>query len=245
MFEAVTRLAVLFIQLCDSGCIKYLSWQSKFSCNLENGADAFREAIKSVEKECTRLENDLKEWKSELDRKRTQFPFLNYYTVRQLLMLQKNLKDVILKEDLKALRNLPAQVFSLLDEVYPGIDQETFRTILLKSSHRRRYGEDSSQDTSWMRVAKSDDKFMEASIDEIGKFIAELEEEGHDEDVAKAATMRCGLQDSSVASVWAYQHCGNKEEIAELANQLNGVLERKQEKGSQYEILMLLFHFEI
>ena len=233
MFEAVTRLAVLYIQLCDSGCIKYLSWQSKFTCNLENGAEAFREAIKSVEKECTKLETDLKEWKSELDKKRTQFPFLNYYTVRQLLMLQKDLKYVILKEDLKALRNLPAQVFSLLDEVYPGIDQDTFRTILLESSHRRRYGENSSKDSSWMRVAKSDDKFMEASIDEIEKFIAELEEEGHDEDVAKAATMHCGLKDCSVASVWAMDNCDNEEGIAELAYQLNGVLERKRDEGSR------------
>ena len=234
MFEAVTRVAVLFIQLCDSGCIKYLSWDLKFTCNLDDGVDAFRETIEAVEKECTRLETDLEEWKFELDRKRTQFPFLNYYTVRQLLMLQTNLKYVILKEDLKALRDLPAQVFSLLDEVYPGIDQETFRTILLKSSHRRRYGEKSSQGSLWKRVARSDDKFMEASKDEIEKFIAELEEECHDEDVAKAATMHCGLKDRSVASVWAMEHCDNEEEITELANQLDGVLERKEEEGSQY-----------
>ena len=234
MFEAVTRVAVLFIELCESGCIKYLTWNSEFTCNFDHGVDAFRETIKSVEKECIKLEDDLEEWKFELDVKRTEFPFLNYYTVRQLLMLQTNLSYVILTEDLTALRNLPAQVFSLLDEVYPGIDQETFRTILLKSSHRRWYGENSSQDSSWMRVAKSDDKFMEASIDEIGKFIAELEEEGHDEDVAKAATMHCGLKDRSVASVWAMEHCDNEKEITELANQLNDVLERKEDEGSQY-----------
>jgi len=78
---------------------------------------------------------------------------------------------------------------------------------------------------------------MEASIDEIGKFIAELEEEGHDEDVAKAATMHCGLKDRSVASVWAMEHCDN-EEITELANQLNDVLERKEDEGSQYSSQM-------
>ena len=234
MFEAVTRVAVLFIELCDSGCIKYLTWNSKFTCNLDHGVDAFRETIKSVEKECIKLEADLEEWKFELDMKRTEFPFLNYYTVRQLLMLQTHLKYVILKENLKALRDLPAQVFSLLDEVYPGIDLETFRNILLKSSHRRRYGDKSSQDISWKRVARNDDKFIEVSADAIEKFIAELEEEGHDEDVAKAATMHCGLKDRSVASVWAMEHCDNEEEIAELANQLNGVLERKEDEGSQY-----------
>ena len=234
MFEAVTRVAVLFIELCDSGCIKYLTWNSKFTCNLNHGVNAFRETIKSVEKECIKLEADLEEWKFELDMKRTEFPFLNYYTVRQLLMLQTNLKHVILKENSKALRDLPAQVFSLLDEVYPGIDLETFRNILLKSSHRRWYGDNSSQDSSWKRLARNDDKFIEVSADAIEKFIAELEEEGHDEDVAKAATMHCGLKDRSVTSVWAMEHCDNEEEIAKLANQLNGVLERKEDEGSQY-----------
>ena len=233
MFEAVSRVAILFIQLCNSGCIRYLTWHAEFTCNLNDGVDAFGKTVETIYKECATLERDLEEWRFELDRKRTQFPFLNYYTIRQLLMLQTSLKYAILKEDFKAVRNLPPQVFSLLDEVCQGINEETFRTMLLKSSYRRRYGEKSSQDNSWMRVPRTDDQFIEVSLSAIVRFIDNLEEEGHNESVAKAATMQCGLRDRSVASVWAYEHCHNEEQIKELANEMNSVLERKKEEGSQ------------
>ena len=233
MFEAVTRIAVLYIQLCESGCIKYLAWKSTFHCNLNDGLDAFRSTIASVEEECSRLENDLREWKTELDMKRTQFPHLNYFTVRQLLTLQTNLKYVILNENLTALRDLPAQIFSLLDEVFPDIDEETFQRILLKSSHQRHYGETKYSDDSWMQIESNDDKFVGISLNEIEDFITSLEEEGHDEDVAKAATMQCGLLDRSKTSVWAYTNCESEELIEDLAKQMDEVLEAKEKDDSK------------
>ena len=233
MFETVARVTNLFIQLCNAGCVEYLTWSKQIHCNLGDGNDAFRETIASVEEQCIKLQEDLDNWKRELDNKRTQFPHLNYFTVRQLLMLQSKLRDVILNEDLTALRDLPAQIYSLLDEVYPEIDETIFRIVLLKSSYHRRYGERSSSDDSWKKILISDDKFIGVSFSTLENFIASLEEEGHDEDVAKAATMHCGISDRAKASAWGYNNNKKEELISGLAEEMDGVLERKEEDASR------------
>lgn len=234
MFEAVTRVAGVFIQLCDSGCFKYLTWRVRFDCNLDHGPCAFKETVANVEEQCRKMEDDLRKWKVELSKKRSEFPTLNFYTVRQLLMLQIDLKDAILEEDLRSFQKLPARVYSLLDAVYPGIREKSFHNILWKSSHRRRYGEREAPEDSWMTIASKDDKFNATSLEALDDFITRLEEEGHDFDVAKAATMQCGLSDRAKASAWAYQYYNDEDLITRLASEMDEILERKEEEGPMY-----------
>jgi len=233
MFEAVIRVADLFIKLCESGCIEYLTWNAEFACNLDDGLDSFKRTTSELEEKCSLLEKDLKEWKLELDRKRTEYPYLNFYTVRQLLMLQTNLESVVLKEDMKALSDLHPQVFSLLNGISPGIDQHTFRNVLLSSSHRRRYLQKSPKENS-KQLEEIHDQVLKTPFEAIVKFIAELEED-HDEDVAKAATMNCGTQSKSKASAWAYDHCEDNDLIAKLASQMDEVLKKREQSSTMAE----------
>ena len=239
MFDAVTMLADVYVQLCESGCYKYLAWKSTYHCNLKDGEDAFTETISRVREQCMQMEKDLSSWKSELDRKRAQFPYLNYYTIRQLLLLQTELESVLLSDQMSAIKNLPAQIFRLLDETYPEIEEHSLRNVLEGTVFQRHWERTDSEDKSWEKIERIGDKFHDCSLNQITDFIASLEEANHDNDAAKAATMQCGISDRSIASAWACVNEENEELINKLAQQMDDILDAKESDESTCVSTML------
>lgn len=231
MFESVTRVASLYVTLCNAGCNKYVKWNRVFGCQIEAAAEDDSNVIQEIEDECALLENDLEEWKQKLHQKRWKYPHLNFFTVRQLMYLQKELTETLRKDNIKSVRGLSSQVFTLLEEIYPEINHQIFSTVLSKSSHDRHYGQSLKADDNWRRITRVEDKFVGVSLKEIEDFITRLERDGHDEDVAKAAMMECGMADFHVTSAWGIEHSDEEDKISSLATKMDEIMEKKEEIG--------------
>ena len=78
------RIADALLALQQHGSGDYIGWEMNCPCNLPNVVD-------QLQLVASKLENDLKQWKCEIQKQRDKFYELNYYTTRQLLLLRKEL----------------------------------------------------------------------------------------------------------------------------------------------------------
>ena len=234
MFGAVLRIATAYVNLCNAGCSKYTKWRKEFYCHLDDGQQKFRATVENIEAICNEMEDELCVWKKDLHKKRWQFSHLNLYTVRQLMFLQNELYPVLSTGSmLNAVRQLSSQVFTLLEAIYPEISVAIFKDVVSKSSHIRHYGNSDSEDKNWEKVAKDEDKFCQVSRGTLLEFICKLEEDELDEDVAKAATMQCGVEDGPTAFAWAFENGEDVEQVKELCLKMDEILLRKEKDGDQ------------
>ena len=227
----MTRIANLYVTLCNAGCNKYFKWKKNFYCHFDEMDEDRKDTVAAIEEECEIFEKDLETWGRSLHQKRWEYPHLNFFTIRQLVFMQTALKTVLRTDNVKLVRGLPPQVFTLLEEIYPEINHVIFTTVLTKSSHDRRYGQRWKVDESWRKITRVEDKFVDISLKKIEDFIDRLEREGHDEDVAKAAMMECGLEDFHVTSAWGLLHNDDEEKISDLAAKMDKIMEKKAEGG--------------
>ena len=80
----VRRIADALKALQQHGSGDYIGWEMNCPCNLPNVVDQLQHVASN-------LEDDLKQWKHEIQEQRNQFYELNYYTTQQLLLLRKEL----------------------------------------------------------------------------------------------------------------------------------------------------------
>ena len=78
------RIADALSALQQHGSGDYIGWEMNCPCNLPNVVD-------QLQLVASKLENDLKQWKCEIQKQRDKFYELNYYTTQQLLLLRKEL----------------------------------------------------------------------------------------------------------------------------------------------------------
>ena len=78
------RIADALMALQQHGSGDYIGWEMKCPCNLPNVVDQLQHVASN-------LEDDLEQWKHEIQEQRDQFYELNYYTTQQLLLLRKEL----------------------------------------------------------------------------------------------------------------------------------------------------------
>eukprot|EP00794_Sanderia_malayensis_P006458 gene6457-7190_t len=225
MFAAILRIATVYVDLCSAGCSLYLKWKKTFKCNL----DDFERAIMSIEEEWHKMEATLHEWRNELHEKRWIHPNLNYYTIRQLMSLQKALHPVLSDHgNLRAVRDLPTQVFTLLEAIYPDISTTVIKDVVLKSEHVRRYESTQNNKDDWKNIESDEGKFSGIPVETVLTFIAELESEDIEENVAKAAAMQCGTNDLPEAIAWAFDNAKENSVIEDLSNRMDKVLSIKE-----------------
>ena len=78
------RMADALMALQQHGSGDYIGWKMRFPCRLPNVVDQLQHVA-------SKLENDLKRWKREIQEQRDHFYELNYYTIQQLLLLREEL----------------------------------------------------------------------------------------------------------------------------------------------------------
>ena len=78
------RIADALMALQQHGSRDYIGWEMRFQCRLPNVVDQLQQVV-------SKLENDLEQWKCEIQEQRDQFYELNYYTTQQLLLLREEL----------------------------------------------------------------------------------------------------------------------------------------------------------
>ena len=118
VFEGILRLSDLYLQLCEVGEIKYLTWKRKFQCSKNEGRR--EELLNNINETCKTMEKDLKTWKEKIDDKRHECYSLNHFTMKQILNLRKELANACTGQ--LAVDKLPLQTFVLLETVNQAID---------------------------------------------------------------------------------------------------------------------------
>ena len=114
------------MQLCEVGEIHYLSWKRKFECcKDENGRE---ELLTDINETCTRMENELNQWKKTIRDKRNVCYYLNHFTMKQVLNLRKELANACTGQ--VAVDELPLQTFMMLENVNKRIDALLLADVL-------------------------------------------------------------------------------------------------------------------
>ena len=126
--EGVLRLAVAYINLCESGFVHRLQWSKQFECckdQLEGESIA-----KELADESTSMENCYFNWKKKVSDARKEYRELNFFTTQQLMLLRKEIAEVCHSNDL-LVSNL--QVLTLLESVRPNVDTEQVKSAIQRA----------------------------------------------------------------------------------------------------------------
>ena len=118
VFEGILRVSDLYLQLCEVGEINYLTWKTKFQCNKNEGCR--QELLKNIDETCKTMENELKQWRENINGKRHECYSLNHFTMKQILNLRKELAKTCIGQ--VAIDELPLQTFMLLETVNKNVD---------------------------------------------------------------------------------------------------------------------------
>jgi hypothetical protein len=126
VFEGILRVSNLYLQLCEVGEINYLTWKTKCRCSKNEGCK--EELLKHINETCETMENELKQWKKNINGKRRKCYSLNHFTMKQILNLRKELAKACIGQ--VAIDKLPLQTFMLLETVNKTIDPLLLANIL-------------------------------------------------------------------------------------------------------------------
>ncbi len=111
MLSVIRRVAKALVELQQSGKVKYIGWQMSFPCKPDECK------IMSLTNMAQNMEDELEDWRGEVDSARKQFYGLNCYTMKQLLDLRKelgNFKSAVAP-------TLPCHVLTLLQSISPTV----------------------------------------------------------------------------------------------------------------------------
>ena len=119
IFELITELAIIISDLAEFGNMQYSNYT--FSCSL---LDSDR-----VRREIEQSRNRLTLWKLKLEESRNDRYYLNFYTISQLVLIQKGLRAFIGDSDSHDIE----QLHHLLGLLNPDVSRDDIQTALRQS----------------------------------------------------------------------------------------------------------------
>ncbi|XP_052216221.1 E3 ubiquitin-protein ligase rnf213-alpha-like isoform X4 [Dreissena polymorpha] len=113
IFDSVSRVGNVYQKLCESGCVLFYNFKAEFMCNTTHtsrpvcvnlefsdrndtlilkGRKSEKEGLKEIIPEIAKfMEQCLKTWLQYIKTKREEYSYLNYFTIGQLIILQREL----------------------------------------------------------------------------------------------------------------------------------------------------------
>ncbi|XP_073713018.1 E3 ubiquitin-protein ligase rnf213-alpha-like [Misgurnus anguillicaudatus] len=142
VFASVQRLASAFIDLFSAGNPLFRHWEANISCNSKEGCITINFKLESVVSDitmkgeitqllpevCQKMEKCLCFWKDFMDKLRSRFYYLNYFTAEQVVYLCSQLTP-------KNVNNLEDQVLMMLSFIQPNCSPSDLR----EAWHRLQY----------------------------------------------------------------------------------------------------------
>lgn len=228
--EVATLLASIYAKLCEAGDTRMLQYKKDIPCNIEEakvmGMEQYFSAIKS---EIQQLSNQLQEWKQELEGYRKDHPVMNYFTVKQCLVLQKHLYE--LQKDIGKVTELDPQVFTLLKSVCPEITAEKIKDAFTLSFH----SVNETPNDSWQKVQpERPTNFNQFSLTQIENILDTLNDQDIDDSVALASLVRLFPYDESKAIIWCKRQDPSNPLIDEMAEEAEEELEKLRLENERF-----------
>ena len=101
----ITRLARIYLKICDAGCMLFRCWKAvfyfdkslTFSANITFGESSrpicgsTDDVLEQINEMCTFLQECLDAWVQHVDKQRKAYYHLNFFSTEQLVMIQNEL----------------------------------------------------------------------------------------------------------------------------------------------------------
>ena len=235
MFEATLRLATAYVDLCEAGNSRYIGWNEEIRCCFDKNSDKFNALVHKVEEMCRTMESHLIEWKKKLHHERWIYPNLNFFTVQQILYLQHALAGIC-KNPLQS--QVPAQVYTLLESIYPSVSREVLKNAVYSVSHEMQPGLPVRAEERLRQTDYPKHRLDTVSVVDIESLLPLLENEGLPDDGAMAALNASGAMavlDASVAErvdmavMWYYENQYHDKLLKTLSDEMKEILVKKRE----------------
>lgn len=205
VLDSVVRLCNVYLKLLESGCVLFTSWRARFLCDPKRPVCAFiefgkgdnikqlkgrrndKDDVITIMPEIAKfMETSLDNWLQYLDEKRYEYQHLNYYTIDQLVILQKELAQFIEGIDVD---KIPSFIIPLLSVVKSDCDINDLTNALQEANIElqtlNRNNEEIYSDDTQRNV--------------IANFLSEMIDAGHKETVARAA-LKDGVLPSDITN---------------------------------------------
>ncbi|XP_060586365.1 E3 ubiquitin-protein ligase rnf213-alpha-like [Ruditapes philippinarum] len=222
IFDSITRVSSVYMKLCSSGCVLFKDWTARFLCYpkpdrpvcaiLEfgqgdsvpqlKGRRSEKEDLKDIIPELAKvMECCLDEWLDHIKEKRKTYLHLNYYTVDQLVILQRELVKMGIESEPSHL------VYPLLSAVKENCTPDD----LIEAMAAAKEEIDGDVDMEAVGGNADDDEGedmpTDATEDEKRQnFIQELVIAGFDEALALRALQFISPDDVTAGIVWCMDH---------------------------------------
>ncbi|XP_053396335.1 E3 ubiquitin-protein ligase rnf213-alpha-like isoform X2 [Mercenaria mercenaria] len=222
IFDSITRLSSVYMKLCSSGCVLFKDWTARFLCYpkpdrpvcaiLEfgqgdrvpqlKGRRSPKEDLKEIIPELAKfMECCLEEWLQHIKEKRKNFLHLNYYTVDQLVILQRELVKMGTESEPSHL------VYPLLSAVKEDCTPDDLLEAMAAAKEEidgdaemeEESGNDSGTDEVEMAADATDDEKKQ-------NFVHELVLSGYEEALAFRALEFINPEDVTAGIVWCMDH---------------------------------------
>ena len=115
--DTLTEIATIVIQLAETGNQHYLKYELHSDCNQQE--DTLMETK-------DKLRNTLEDWRANVEEARNRHYFLNYYTISQIVYLQKGIKSFIEEREDRDLE----QLYHLLGLLNPDVSKQDIQLAL-------------------------------------------------------------------------------------------------------------------
>ena len=115
--DTLTEIATIVIQLAETGNQRYLKYELHSDCNQQE--DTLMETK-------DKLRNTLEDWRANVEEARNRHYFLNYYTISQIVFLQKGIKSFIEEREDRDLE----QLYHLLGLLNPDVSKQDIQQAL-------------------------------------------------------------------------------------------------------------------
>ncbi|XP_052808603.1 E3 ubiquitin-protein ligase rnf213-alpha-like isoform X2 [Mya arenaria] len=234
IFDSVTRLGSVYLKLCSSGCVLFNGWNANFLCSLAQqrpvcaklefgkgedipelkGRKSDVEGLEDmVPKIADFMENCYGEWLDFIKQKRKIYRYLNFFTIDQLVILQRELVKMGTEEE-PSLR-----IYHLLSAVKENCMQEDVVLAMEKAKRELSVMEDGPDETSV--EIHDQEEIGDQTEEKISQFIHELVEAGYDEEVARKSVDHVKQEDIddcdvTEALIWCMDQKGEENDGVEM-----------------------------
>ncbi|XP_053396009.1 E3 ubiquitin-protein ligase rnf213-alpha-like [Mercenaria mercenaria] len=222
IFDSIIRLSSVYMKLCSSGCVLFKDWSARFLCDPDpkrpvcivlefgqgervpqlKGRRSNTEDLKDMIPDLAKfMETCYDDWLKHIKGKRKSYLHLNYFTIDQLVILQRELVKVGTEAE-------PDQhIFPLLSAVKGNCTPDD----LLEAMAAAKEEIDGDTEMEAEDEGNSDDNEAEmlanATDDEKKQnFVQELVQAGYDEALAVRALEFIDPEDVTAGIVWCMDH---------------------------------------
>ena len=219
-------MAEAYTKLIEAGDVQYLWWKKEYPCDVNKAKEqGMEQYFKEINLEIERFETRLLDWENELTEFRMQNSVVNHFTVKQMLVLRKFLKEFVSSEskDSKLKNN---QVLGLLKNVSTDIKIEKIKECCLLMHA----GTDKMKET----VSDNETNFTRFSYKQLSILIEShlTLDEDIDRNMVLASLMK--VPDFSMEKkvlIWCLKNKDDEDLIEELCEQAEKELEKMKENS--------------